>query len=199
MLCPCSGLDGPASLLRKQSQTGTVLDVLRLTQKLPLWQSDAALAGVRDAKELTGLPKQEQEPWRQLWADVAQLVKQTKARYIETKYQGALTAKQTEVVHEVKMLASKTYVLDMESPKFDTYLRLEDAKGKVLDENDDISADDQNSRLIFSPKEAGVYRVIATSFQQQGSGAYTLKIREFAGPLGKKNDSPNGPESGRTK
>lgn len=75
----------------------------------------------------------------------------------------------------------------------------EDANGKVLAENDDISADDQNSRVIFSPKQAGVYCIIATSFQQQGTGAYTLTVREFAGPLGKTDGPPKSPEAGLAK
>ncbi len=128
------------------------------------------------------MPKGEQEPWHQLWADLTQVLKEANARFIATQHQGALTAKQTERVHEVKLLASKTYVLDLESSQFDAYMRLEDAKGKVLGENDDVSLDNLDSRLIFSPKEAGVYRIIATSFEQKGTGAYTLTIREFADP-----------------
>ena len=63
----------------------------------------------------------------------------------------------------------------------DPFLRLEDAKKKVLAENDDIDlkAGNLNSRIIFTPKEDGLYRVIATSYQQRGMGAYTLTIREF--------------------
>ena len=192
-------LRGDLALCRKQSQSGNVAEVFLLTQKLPRWQRDPALAGVRDAKELAGLPKDEQQSWQQLWTDVTQLLKETDARFLSTHHQGTLTVKQTEQVYDVKMLAGKSYVFDLESTQFDAYLRLENAKGKVLAENDDISPDNQNSRLIFSPKEAGVYRIIATSFQQQGSGAYTLTIREFAGPLGKKNDPTSGPASGRPK
>jgi tetratricopeptide (TPR) repeat protein/serine/threonine protein kinase len=39
------------------------------------WQSDTDLAGVRDAAALQKLPAEELEAWRQLWADVAQLLK----------------------------------------------------------------------------------------------------------------------------
>jgi len=68
----------------------------------------------------------------------------------------------------------------MESQLFDTYLRLEDNKGKVLAENDDISPGlNTNSRLLFSAPAAGTYRIVATSFEQRGQGAYTLTLREF--------------------
>jgi eukaryotic-like serine/threonine-protein kinase len=184
---------------RKQSQSGNVEEVHLLIQKLPHWQRDPDLAGVRDAKELTGLPKEERESWQQLWADLAQLLKETRARFIETPHQGTLTAKQTERVYEVELFAGKSYVLDLESSQFDSYLRLEDAKGKVLAENDDISPQDQNSRLIFTPTQTGVYRIIATSFQQQGTGAYTLTIREFTGPMRTKAGQPKSPESGLAK
>jgi eukaryotic-like serine/threonine-protein kinase len=48
------------------------------TQKmLQHWQTDTDLAGVRDAEAMKTLPAEEQVVWRQLWADVAQLLKKT--------------------------------------------------------------------------------------------------------------------------
>jgi eukaryotic-like serine/threonine-protein kinase len=43
--------------------------------RLEHWQRDAALAGVRDTDVLKKLSAQEQEAWRNLWADVAELLK----------------------------------------------------------------------------------------------------------------------------
>jgi serine/threonine protein kinase len=60
-----------------------------------------------------------------------------------------------------------------------TYLRLETVQKQVLAENDDIAPDNLNSRIIFNPKEDGLYRIVATSYQQRGLGAYALRIREF--------------------
>ena len=77
------------------------------------------------------------------------------------------------------MIAGKTYMIDMSSAQFDTYLRLEDDKGKVMAENDDISPENLNSRIIFNCKEGGNYRIVATSYRQAGRGAYVLTIREF--------------------
>jgi rhodanese-related sulfurtransferase len=51
-----------------------------------------------------------------------------------------------------------------------TNLRLEDDKGKVLAENDDISPQNLNSRIVFHCKQAGRHRIVTTSFQQAGRG-----------------------------
>jgi serine/threonine-protein kinase len=40
------------------------------------WQNDTDLAGVRDPKALEKLPADEQDAWRKLWADAAELLKQ---------------------------------------------------------------------------------------------------------------------------
>jgi hypothetical protein len=40
------------------------------------WQRDTDLAGVRDPQALKKLSAQEQEEWRKLWADVAELLKE---------------------------------------------------------------------------------------------------------------------------
>ena len=50
----------------------------------------------------------------------------------------------------------------------------------MLAKNDDISDENLNSRIIFSCKEDGNYRIVATSYQQAGRGAYVLTIREFS-------------------
>jgi tetratricopeptide (TPR) repeat protein len=46
-----------------------------LQKTLQHWQQDADLASVRDADALTKLPEAERDSWRQLWADVASLLK----------------------------------------------------------------------------------------------------------------------------
>src|SRR5262249_21185016 len=42
---------------------------------LRYWQRDPNLAGVRDPDRLAQLPEPEQQAWRQLWAEVAALLK----------------------------------------------------------------------------------------------------------------------------
>ena len=41
------------------------------------WQRHADLASVREAEAIQKLTAQEQEEWRTLWADVAELLKKT--------------------------------------------------------------------------------------------------------------------------
>jgi hypothetical protein len=78
------------------------------------------------------------------------------------------------------MFAGQTYVIDLQSKQFDAYLRLEDGRHQLLGADDD-GAGDHDARLVFTAPKDGTYRVIATSFQQQGMGTYTLVIREFVG------------------
>jgi hypothetical protein len=92
-----------------------------------------------------------------------------------------LTDKERERVHEVQLRAGQVYVIDLESTDFDAYLRLHDSQGKLLAENDDIEPGvNPNSRLIFTAPAEGTYRLVATSFEQSGSGVYTLTVRSFA-------------------
>ena len=151
---------------------------LRIQDDMNHWQRDPDLAGLRDEKELAKLA-QERAAWQKLWTEVAALSKQARAAFSQTEYQGRLSDKEREQSHPLKMTAGKTYMIDMTSAEFDTYLRLEDDKGKVLAENDDISPQNSNSRIGFPCKQDGSYRIVATSFQHAGRGAYVLIIREF--------------------
>jgi tetratricopeptide (TPR) repeat protein len=101
----------------------------------------------------------------------------------ETKLQGSLTEAKTEVGHELKLTAGRAVVIELRSKQFDTLLRLEDPEGKLIAENDDIdiAAKNLNSRVWFMPKADGLYRIVATSFQQTGRGEYQVSIKEFAG------------------
>jgi hypothetical protein len=77
------------------------------------------------------------------------------------------------------MVPGYSYVIDMKAkvdkkPQFDTFLRLEDAAGNELEQNDDFITTD--SRIVFVPKKVDEYRVIATTFDQGFTGAYTLTI-----------------------
>jgi hypothetical protein len=153
--------------------------VLGTEERLAQWQTEARLANLRDANAVARLPKEEVKTWRQLWNDAADLLHDARSRFTETQVQGELTAQDKSKVHQHKLVAGCTYVIGLESTAFDTFLKLQDADGALIDENDDISADNRNSRLIFTAPADGVYRIVATSFQQAGTGPYTLRIREF--------------------
>jgi pre-peptidase len=80
-------------------------------------------------------------------------------------------------VHEFELSPAKNYVIDMTSARFDAYLRLEDATGKQIAEDDD-SGGGTNARILFRPRTPGTYRIIATTYDGGTFGAYRLTIRE---------------------
>lgn len=80
-------------------------------------------------------------------------------------------------IHEVKLTAGATYVIEMESNEIDSYLIIEDADGTKLAEDDD-GAGFPNARLVFRAPTDGTYRVIATTFMPNETGAYTLTVRK---------------------
>ena len=94
------------------------------------------------------------------------------------EHKGALTAEEPEQFHKLKLRAGAVYVLDLMSGEFDAYLKLYDPDGRILAEDDD-GGGDLNARLVFTLPRDGVYRALATSYQRQGIGAYTLMLREF--------------------
>jgi tetratricopeptide (TPR) repeat protein/serine/threonine protein kinase len=154
--------------------------VLQTVDRLAHWQGDPALADVREAKALAGLPEEEAKTWQKLWADVAALLKEARGRFTETRIEGSLTATEKSHAIETKLQAGRTYVFDLESTALDAFLKLHGPDGKLLAENDDIVPGvNLNSRIIFTAPADGVYRIVATSFQQAGVGAYLLRMRAF--------------------
>ena len=73
------------------------------------------------------------------------------------------------------MKAGQGYTIDLIS-QWDNFLRLEDAQGKQLAQDDD-SGGFPNARIVFTAPQDGWYRIIVTSFSQGASGSYTLKVR----------------------
>ncbi len=164
----------------KQVNNAKPAALVQIEPGLAHWQADADLAGVREREELSGLPTEERQPWNELWANVAALLKEVRSRSTETRMEGTLTATEKSHVHAWNMVAGRTYVIDLESTACDPLLKLESPDRKLLAENDDIEPGvNVNSRLIFTAPADGVYRIVATSFEQAGVGPYTLRIREF--------------------
>ncbi len=83
-------------------------------------------------------------------------------------------------VHTVKLQAGMEYTIDLKSHEFDSFLRLEDAKGRNLKQDDD-SGGDLNARIVFRAPSDGDYRIIVTSFESGETGEYTLVVRQTAG------------------
>lgn len=78
---------------------------------------------------------------------------------------------------EVELKKGKYYTIDMTSSDFDTYLKLQDPKGKIVAQDDD-GGDKLNSRLFYKTKVGGKYKIIATSFTKKGMGEYVIKVKE---------------------
>src|SRR5262249_19441718 len=152
-------------------------ELLRVCDRLRQWLTHPDLASLREDKELARLPAEEQKDWRTLWADVRSLDQQARATFKERRLESKLTSQRQEQTHEVNLSAGKTYAFDLESTAFDPFLRLEDAQGKKLAENNDIEPGvNLTSRLVFTAPATGSYRLVATSFEQRGTGAYTLTV-----------------------
>jgi serine/threonine protein kinase/tetratricopeptide (TPR) repeat protein len=156
--------------------------ILSVETRLLGSQVDPAFHRVRGAQALADLPKAERDEWLKFWSAVDRVLQQASSHFVETStLKGMLTDKQIEEHHEIKLETGKTYVFDMKSTELDSYLKLFDSAGKLVAENDDISyPDNLDSRIIFTPKATGIYRMTATSFLQRGRGAYTLIIRTVA-------------------
>ncbi len=93
---------------------------------------------------------------------------------------GQLTAATKSVVYRVRLVQGKTYTIDMRSPDqkaLDPLLRLLDASGKKLEEDDD-SGGEPNARITFRADTTAVYQVVATSYQGVGRGDFTVEVRE---------------------
>ncbi len=167
-------------LIGRKLTDGTAGSAAFVEQRLEHWQRDPDLDSVRQSGQLARLPAQERKGWEQLWADVALLRKQAGGRCHDSRQDITLSGKETSKVNAWIMVAGRVYIIDLESTAFDALLRLEDAKGKQLAENDDFLPDvHRNARLVFTPKQTGDYRIVATSFQQEGVGVGKLRVREF--------------------
>ncbi len=79
-------------------------------------------------------------------------------------------------IHEFKMQAGKTYTIDLASDDFNAYLRLEDADGNKLAEDDD-SAGFLNSRIVHTPAGDGTFRIVVTTCTSGELGGYRVTVR----------------------
>jgi predicted Zn finger-like uncharacterized protein len=81
-------------------------------------------------------------------------------------------------VHDVKLEAGKTYVIEMKTvgaTTFNPFLLLLDIGGKVVAQDDD-SGENKNARIRFNAKQSGTYKVVATSSIGQQIGAYHVSV-----------------------
>ena len=94
-------------------------------------------------------------------------------------------------LHTVKMVPGFAFTIDMirvdpkkadkkkkdDATELDPFLRIEDSSGKPLAEDDD-GGGNLNARVVFWPEKADDYRIIATTFEPNQTGAYKLFVRQ---------------------
>ncbi|AFZ35042.1 peptidase domain protein [Stanieria cyanosphaera PCC 7437] len=73
--------------------------------------------------------------------------------------------------------AGDSFIISVESEEFDTFLAIMDAEGNILEQNDDVSDRNSNSRLKVTLPEAGVYNIIVNAYDKGGQGKYVLTVR----------------------
>jgi tetratricopeptide (TPR) repeat protein/tRNA A-37 threonylcarbamoyl transferase component Bud32 len=169
-------------LCRKQVHSGDPLAILQVAEvMLPSWQNDGDLKTIRETEELVQLPPSEQEECLQLWSDVDSVQREARCQYNLRQAGGMLTKDQRKQVHLQKTIAGRTYIIDLESQRFHPFLVLEDANGNPRAKKDNGGRVGQRAHVIFTPGETGILRIVATSHQGAGTGAYSLRIVEFSG------------------
>jgi WD40 repeat protein len=95
---------------------------------------------------------------------------------------GKLERGKGSIIYHVRMREGKTYVIDMltadpDSLALDPFLRLLNAFGKVLAEDDD-GGEGLNARITFRAPATGIYQIEATSDDGRGVGNFVLKVKE---------------------
>ncbi|MEL6927523.1 MAG: pre-peptidase C-terminal domain-containing protein [Cyanobacteria bacterium J06600_6] len=74
--------------------------------------------------------------------------------------------------------AGESFTIYLESDDFDAFVALVDSGGQTIGENDDISQSDSNSQIEVTLPADGVYNVIVNTYDENGTGEYTLKVSQ---------------------
>ncbi|MEZ5754156.1 MAG: M10 family metallopeptidase [Paracoccaceae bacterium] len=100
------------------------------------------------------------------------------------EFLGAITSGDRDLV-AITLEAGQTYEIVLEgrgtTPDLDTYLRLLDATGNVLVENDD-NGSLLSSRLVYVPTVGGTYYLSAGGYGDGQAGSYRLSVTTSAPP-----------------
>ena len=76
--------------------------------------------------------------------------------------------------YEVELQAGQTLVVEMESPNFDTYLKV--VRGETFVARNDDAGSTRRSEIRHTAASGGTYTVYAGTFSQSGRGAYTIRL-----------------------
>src|SRR5262245_27817835 len=80
--------------------------------------------------------------------------------------------------HEVKLEQGKVYLITLRSMDFNAYLRVEDAQGKALAEDDD-GAGSLDAQVLFVPPRTQAYPVVATTARGGAVGWYAVSVAQY--------------------
>ena len=72
--------------------------------------------------------------------------------------------------------AGDSFTIYLESDEFDAFVALIDDKGNIIEQNDDISEENSNSRIRVTIPENGAYNVIVNAYDEGGQGKYVLTV-----------------------
>ena len=72
--------------------------------------------------------------------------------------------------------SGESFTIALESSEFDAFVALIDSEGNIVEQNDDISEEDSNSRIRVTIPENGVYNVIVNAYDEGGTGQYVLTV-----------------------
>jgi tetratricopeptide (TPR) repeat protein len=177
---PASPLEKLAAPAKKPGPESLV----RVWHRLQRCQTNPELASLRDDQQIAQLPAMERQDWRTFWQEVRTLEKQARTCFTDRSLTGRLADPRKEQVHELKLSSGRTYFFNLESKDFDPLLRMENATGKKMSEAK------QDNNIMFTPPTNGTCRLVVTSVQQRGGGAYVLHVWEFPSVVPKATSNP---------
>lgn len=80
-------------------------------------------------------------------------------------------------VHTFEGRVGQSVTINVASSDFKTYLALIDPVGQSIGETQQISQNDNNSRLSVTLPRTGIYRVIVNAYDRRGRGRYSLTVQ----------------------
>jgi hypothetical protein len=75
--------------------------------------------------------------------------------------------------------AGETVLVSVSSTSFDPAAEIVDAAGKVVAQNDDVRAGDQDALILYRFPAAGDYKILVKGFKSAAGGQFTLALRRF--------------------
>ena len=81
--------------------------------------------------------------------------------------------------YTVDLTGGDQYRISMTSDEVDAYLLLYDSGASLVEENDDASSDTTDAAIIFSPERDERFTIVATTFDRDEVGTYTLLVEAF--------------------